>query len=195
MRDLFRKKASFSIRTPEPCLCVNRLLASCDQFEDGAKMDTALHSPFPSGIVAAGRSVEVMSNWQNIYLSSQGRFARLPYFGYSGAALVVLYFVAAFILTLVLGAAGLLVAIVVYLALVFPSFNLMAKRLQDFGKPGKWAWGVIAIGVLGALLPLSDLSPPSANCSACCNCCWRCLSCCCPVPRVRMNTARSLPEI
>ena len=96
-----------------------------------------------------------MSNWQNIYLSSQGRLARLPYFGYS-VLLWVLYFVAAFILTLVLGAAGLLVAIVVYLALVFPSFNLMAKRLQDFGKPGKWAWGVIAIGVLGALLPLSD---------------------------------------
>jgi uncharacterized membrane protein YhaH (DUF805 family) len=96
-----------------------------------------------------------MSNWQSIYLSSQGRLARLPYFGYY-VLLCVIYFVGAFILTLVLGPVGLIIAVVLYLALVFPFYNLMAKRLQDFGKPGKWAWGVIAIGVLGALLPLSD---------------------------------------
>lgn len=96
-----------------------------------------------------------MSNWQSIYLSSQGRLARLPYFGYS-VMLWVIYFVVAMVLAMILGAAGLIAAIVLYFFLIFPFFNLMAKRLQDFNKPGKWAWGVIAIGVLGSLMQLSE---------------------------------------
>ncbi|MBI2253744.1 MAG: DUF805 domain-containing protein [Proteobacteria bacterium] len=95
-----------------------------------------------------------MSNWQSIYLSSQGRLARLPYFGYS-LLLGVLYFAVVAVLGMVLGVAGLFIGVALYLVLVLPFYNLMAKRLQDFGKPGKYAWGVIAIGVLGMLLSMS----------------------------------------
>lgn len=77
-----------------------------------------------------------MSNWQSIYLSSQGQLARLPYFGYS-VLLAVIYLVVAMLLTMILGGAGVIAAIILYLLLVFPFFNLMAKRLQDFNKPGK----------------------------------------------------------
>lgn len=97
-----------------------------------------------------------MSNLQKVYLTNSGRIARLPYLGY-GLLLAFLYLIAAAVLVTVLGPIpGLIVAILLYLALVFPFYNLMAKRLQDFNKPGKWAWGVIALGVLGSLMQLSD---------------------------------------
>lgn len=95
-----------------------------------------------------------MSNWQSIYLSSQGRLARLPYFGYS-LLLAVVYIAVVMVLGMIIGVAALFVGVVLYLALVLPFYNLMAKRLQDFGKPGKYAWGVIAIGVVGTLMSMS----------------------------------------
>lgn len=94
-----------------------------------------------------------MFDWQSIYLSSQGRLARLPYFAYM-VVLVVVYMIVVAILGAILGVAGLIIGAVLYLVLVFPFYNLMAKRLQDFGKPGKYAWGVIGIGVLGTALSL-----------------------------------------
>jgi len=97
---------------------------------------------------------ESMSNWQSIYLSSQGRLARLPYFGYS-LLLAVVYIAVVMVLGMIIGVAALFVGVVLYLALVLPFYNLMAKRLQDFGKPGKYAWGVIAIGVVGTLMSMS----------------------------------------
>lgn len=93
-----------------------------------------------------------MDNLKAIYLSNSGRLARLPYFLYA-LGLAVAYIVLMFLLAAILGHLGILIA---YLLMIFPFFNLMAKRLQDFDKPGKWAWGVIAIGVLGALLGLSE---------------------------------------
>lgn len=93
-----------------------------------------------------------MDNLKSMYLSDKGRLARLPYFLYA-LGLVVVMFVAIFILVPILGLIGGLVA---YLIFIYPFYCLMAKRLQDFDKPGKWAWGVIAVGLLGSVLSLSE---------------------------------------
>ncbi len=93
-----------------------------------------------------------MDNLKSIYLSDKGRLARLPYFLYglgAGVALAILMFV----LMPIIGPIGALIAYVIF---IYPFYCLVAKRLQDFDKPGKWAWIFIAIGLLGSLLSMSE---------------------------------------
>ena len=91
-----------------------------------------------------------MDNLKSIYLTNTGRIARMPYFLFS-LGLIVIAVVLTFILAMILGQFGLLVT---YILLLIPSYNLMAKRLQDFDKPGNWAIGVIALGILAGFLAL-----------------------------------------
>jgi uncharacterized membrane protein YhaH (DUF805 family) len=93
-----------------------------------------------------------VDNLKGVYLTSSGRIARLPYFLYA-LLLAVILIVLGVVLVTILGVAGILVA---YLICFYSFYCLMAKRLQDFDKPGKWAWGVIAIGLLGSFLSISE---------------------------------------
>ncbi|WP_374652835.1 DUF805 domain-containing protein [Dongia sp.] len=88
---------------------------------------------------------------QRIYLNNEGRIARLPYFGYS-LALTVPYMVVTYLLASILGVMGSIVALILYAAIVYPYYCLMAKRLQDFNQPGKWAVAVMGVGLLAAVL-------------------------------------------
>lgn len=93
-----------------------------------------------------------MDNLKAMYFSDKGRIARLPYFLYA-LGLAVIMIVLMMVLIPILGLVGGLVA---YLVCFYGFYCLMAKRLQDFDKPGKWAWGVIAIGLLGSVLSISE---------------------------------------
>lgn len=88
---------------------------------------------------------------RDVYLNDQGRIARLPYFGFS-LALTVPYVIAAYLLASLLGALGGVLVLALYAVVAYPYYCLMAKRLQDFGQPGKYAVAVIAIGIVAALL-------------------------------------------
>jgi uncharacterized membrane protein YhaH (DUF805 family) len=88
---------------------------------------------------------------RNIYLNDQGRIARLPYFGFS-LALTIPYMIAAYVLANLLGALGGVLVLALYAVVAYPYYCLMAKRLQDFNQPGKFAVAVIGVGVLAALL-------------------------------------------
>ena len=88
---------------------------------------------------------------RDLYLNDQGRIARLHYFGFS-LALTVPYMIAAYLLASLLGALGGVLVLALYAVVAYPYYCLMAKRLQDFGQPGKYAAAVIAIGIVAALL-------------------------------------------
>lgn len=88
---------------------------------------------------------------RNIYLVDQGRIARLPYFGFS-LALTIPYMIVAFVLSSLLGAFGGILVLALYAVIAYPYYCLMAKRLQDFGQPGKYAIVVIGVGLAAALL-------------------------------------------
>jgi uncharacterized membrane protein YhaH (DUF805 family) len=88
---------------------------------------------------------------RQIYLGNAGRIARLPYFGYS-LALTVPYMVLAYLLASLFGMFGTVLVVALYAVIAYPYYCLMAKRLQDFNKPGKWAVAVIAVGIVSALL-------------------------------------------
>lgn len=100
-----------------------------------------------------------MDNFKAMYLSDKGRIARLPYFLYA-LGLAVILIALSMVLISILGLVGILVA---YLVCFYGFYCLMAKRLQDFDKPGKWAWGVIAIGLLGSVLGLSESTAQLGN--------------------------------
>lgn len=87
-------------------------------------------------------------DFKGIYLSSAGRMARLPYFLYA-LLLIVIVVVLGVVLMAILGHLGIILA---YLICLYSFYCLMAKRLQDFDKPGSWAWVVIAIGLLASVL-------------------------------------------
>jgi uncharacterized membrane protein YhaH (DUF805 family) len=106
-------------------------------------------------MIRNGRSAmkgESMDNLKNVYLTSTGRLARLPYFLYALGLLAILI-VLSLVLVAILGTGGVLLA---YLICLYSFYCLMAKRLQDFDKPGKWAWGVIAIGLVGGVLSVPE---------------------------------------
>ncbi|MDY0874202.1 DUF805 domain-containing protein [Dongia rigui] len=88
---------------------------------------------------------------RSIYLVDQGRIARLPYFGFS-LALTVPYMIVAYLLASLLGVFGGVLVLALYAIIAYPYYCLMAKRLQDFGQPGKYAVVVIGVGVAAALL-------------------------------------------
>src|SRR5262245_39519197 len=88
---------------------------------------------------------------RSIYLNDQGRIARLPYFGYS-LALTVPYMIVAYLLASLLGVFGGILVLALYAVVAYPYYCLMAKRLQDFGQPGKYAVAVIGVGIAAALL-------------------------------------------
>lgn len=88
---------------------------------------------------------------RSIYLTDQGRIARLPYFGFS-LALTVPYVIVAYLLASLLGVFGGVLVLALYAIIAYPYYCLMAKRLQDFGQPGKYAVVVIGVGVAAALL-------------------------------------------
>ena len=92
---------------------------------------------------------------RNVYLSNTGRIARLPYFCYS-LALTLPYMLLTYLLVTLLGALGSVLVIALYAVVAFPYYCLMAKRLQDFNQPGKWAIAVIAVGIVAALLQFVD---------------------------------------
>lgn len=86
-----------------------------------------------------------------IYLSKDGRIARLPYFGYS-LALTIPYMLLAYLLASLLGALGAVLVLASYALVAYPYYCLMAKRLQDFNQPGKWAAAIIGLGLLASAL-------------------------------------------
>jgi uncharacterized membrane protein YhaH (DUF805 family) len=88
---------------------------------------------------------------RQIYLSNEGRIARLPYFGYS-LALTIPYMLLAYLLVSLLGALGSVLILASYAVIAYPYYCLMAKRLQDFNQPGKWAIAVIGLGLLASVL-------------------------------------------
>jgi uncharacterized membrane protein YhaH (DUF805 family) len=88
---------------------------------------------------------------RQIYLSNEGRIARLPYFGYS-LVLTIPYMLLAYLLVSLLGALGSLLVLASYAVIAYPYYCLMAKRLQDFNQPGKWAIAVIGLGLLASVL-------------------------------------------
>jgi uncharacterized membrane protein YhaH (DUF805 family) len=88
---------------------------------------------------------------RSIYLVDQGRIARLPYFGFS-LALTIPYMIVAYLLASLLGAFGGILVLALYAVIAYPYYCLMAKRLQDFGQPGKYAVIVIGVGLAAALL-------------------------------------------
>ena len=88
---------------------------------------------------------------RSIYLTDQGRIARLPYFGFS-LALTIPYMIAAYVLASLLGPFGGVLVLALYAVVAYPYYCLMAKRLQDFAQPGKYAVAVIGVGILAALL-------------------------------------------
>jgi uncharacterized membrane protein YhaH (DUF805 family) len=88
---------------------------------------------------------------RSIYLIDQGRIARLPYFGFS-LALTIPYMIVAYLLASLLGTLGGVLVLALYAVIAYPYYCLMAKRLQDFGQPGKYAVVVIGVGVAAALL-------------------------------------------
>jgi uncharacterized membrane protein YhaH (DUF805 family) len=90
-------------------------------------------------------------DFRNIYLADQGRIARLPYFGFS-LALTIPYMIVAYLLANLLGTFGGILVLALYAIIAYPYYCLMAKRLQDFGQPGKFAVAVIGVGVAAALL-------------------------------------------
>jgi uncharacterized membrane protein YhaH (DUF805 family) len=88
---------------------------------------------------------------RQIYLSNEGRIARLPYFGYS-LVLTIPYMLLAYLLVSLLGALGSILVLASYAVIAYPYYCLMAKRLQDFNQPGKWAIAVIGLGLLASVL-------------------------------------------
>lgn len=88
---------------------------------------------------------------RDVYLNDRGRIARLPYFGFS-LALTVPYMIVAYVLASLLGPLGGILVLALYAVVAYPYYCLMAKRLQDFGQPGKYAVVVIGVGVAAALL-------------------------------------------
>ena len=90
-------------------------------------------------------------NLRQIYLSNAGRIARLPYFGYS-LALTIPYMLLAYLLVSLLGVLGSVMVLASYAIIAYPYYCLMAKRLQDFNQPGKWAIAVIGLGLLASVL-------------------------------------------
>lgn len=88
---------------------------------------------------------------RQIYLTNDGRIARLPYFGFS-LALTIPYMALTVLLVSLFGFLGSILSLALYAAIAYPYYCLMAKRLQDFDKPGKWAVGVIVLGLAASLL-------------------------------------------
>lgn len=91
-----------------------------------------------------GRQIDL----KQIYLSSSGRIGRLHYFLYLLAVVVVAAIIGS-VLVMLLKSIGM---IIVQLAILYPFYNLAAKRLQDFDKPGNWALGLVALSVLSIVL-------------------------------------------
>lgn len=88
---------------------------------------------------------------RQIYLSKEGRIARLPYFGFS-LVLTIPYMLLAYLLASLFGALGSILVLASYALVAYPYYCLMAKRLQDFNQPGKWAAAIIGLGLLASLL-------------------------------------------
>ena len=86
-----------------------------------------------------------------VYFSSTGRLGRLAYFGYA-LALGVAFFVAAAILTMLLGMVGLILSMVLYLGVLYCEYNVAAKRFQDLNQPGQYALYMMGIAFLSGVL-------------------------------------------
>lgn len=86
-----------------------------------------------------------------IYLNSEGRISRLPYFGYA-LAIGLVFFLIAFVAGAVLGAVGGYIALALDIPLAYCHYNLMAKRFHDLNQPSQYALfvivGAVATGIV-----------------------------------------------
>ena len=86
-----------------------------------------------------------------MYLSSEGRIGRLAYFGYS-LALGIAYSILAVILGMLLGMVGVIIALILYIALLYPQYNLAAKRFHDLNQPSQYALYMIGAALVAGVL-------------------------------------------
>jgi uncharacterized membrane protein YhaH (DUF805 family) len=86
-----------------------------------------------------------------VYLSSEGRIGRLAYFGF-GLAAGIVYLIVAFILGMLLGSLGAIIALIAYLPMLYVHYNLAAKRFHDLNKPSQYALYVMAIAFVSAIV-------------------------------------------
>lgn len=63
----------------------------------------------------------------------------------------------AYLLVSLLGMAGSILVLALYAMIAFPHYCLMAKRLQDFNQPGKWAVAVIGLRLVASLLQFVEV--------------------------------------
>lgn len=86
----------------------------------------------------------------NIYFDASGRLGRLAYFGYSLLGIIFLLGLQA-VLSFLLGRFAVLA---IYLLALSPCYCLMAKRMQDFNRPGTGAAIILGVGVAAAIVSL-----------------------------------------
>lgn len=92
-----------------------------------------------------------------MYLSNEGRIGRLAYFGYS-LALGIAYAIVATILGRLLGMAGLIIALILYIGLLYPQYNLASKRFHDLNQPSQYAlYMIVAALIAGVLVQIASL--------------------------------------
>lgn len=99
-------------------------------------------------------------DYQRLYLTSEGRIGRQDFWmGILG--FVVVGIVLGLIIWGIFGATffGRLLNFIVQLAFAYPSYNLMAKRFQDRGRPPMIAMALIGIGLLLGLIGLFTGGP------------------------------------
>lgn len=85
------------------------------------------------------------------YLSADGRMARLPYLGFA-LLLTLPYMLAVYLLAGLFGSFSTVFVLALYAIVAYPYYCLMAKRLQDFNQPGKFAIAIIGVGILASIL-------------------------------------------
>jgi uncharacterized membrane protein YhaH (DUF805 family) len=104
-------------------------------------------------------------DYNRLYFTSDGRIGRQD-FGLGLIGMVVVGIIVTVILGAIFGmvSTGARVAsFIVQLALAYPGFCLMAKRFQDRGKPGSYAWILVGLGLIVSLLGLIGLTGDPAQ--------------------------------
>jgi uncharacterized membrane protein YhaH (DUF805 family) len=102
-------------------------------------------------------------DFNHLYLQSNGRIGRQTYWIGAIALGVVSIIVSLIFGRFLAGAGAIIFGIVWQLIILYPAYNLMAKRFQDRDKPTTYAlYAIIAFFVLGVV---SMLTAPAAGAS------------------------------
>jgi uncharacterized membrane protein YhaH (DUF805 family) len=111
-------------------------------------------------MASTGEAAMGSIDFNYLYTSLDGRIGRQSYWiGIVG--FIVIAIVAVLIIGAIAGIAstfGLVLALVVELALVYPAYCLMGKRFQDRGKPATYALIGIGLSILIALLDVMGIT-------------------------------------